>query len=279
MNETVAETEREGTERKRKDRESSGGEESFLERKEGRKEERRLEMEGVDAIIARIDSAQAETLRSLREEIGNAKEETNNLLKGEIERLNSSLHDLRCENDQLRREVDFLARDTKGLREEIERLKGAVTFQSGVQNDYGQYLRRNNVKIYGLKEEEEDGESDAQTCEKVVKLFNEKLNVDVSHADIDIAHRIGNKNDDRTRSVVVRFTRRTVRNEVVKNRKKLKGKKIVIADDLTPSNMRLFYRMRDLVGDDKKVWTTADGKILVKMGSFTKKVTLKMRGK
>ena len=275
MNENVTETEREGTERKRKDRESSGGEESFLERKEGK----RLEMEGVQVILERINSAQAETLRTLRDEIHNAKVETNNLLKGEIERLNASLHDVKSENEQLRREVDFLLGDTKGLREEIEALKGGVRFQSDVQNDYGQYLRRNNVKIYGLKEEEgEDEERDAQTHVKVLKLFNEKLNVHVSDADIDIAHRIGNKTNDRTRSIVVRFTRRTVRNEVTKNRKKLKGEKIVIADDLTPSNMRLFYRMRDLLGDHKKVWTTGEGKILVKIGTFTRKVTLQNEG-
>ena len=88
----------------------------------------------------------------------------------------------------------------------------------------------------------------------MVKLCNEKLEINIHEGDIEVAHRLKENVNGKPRSVIVRFARRCVRNEVVKRRSSLKGTKVVIADDLCPTNMSIFHEMREKLGY-RNVWT------------------------
>ena len=63
-------------------------------------------------------------------------------------------------------------------------------------NELEQYSRRNNIRIWGIPEKVEKGEtyeSMETTVSLVVKTLNEKMGLNLENRDIDIAHRIGKK--------------------------------------------------------------------------------------
>ena len=259
-------------ERKRKERESSGAEESFYEE---RKEERRMEnslatKDDIMMIIEKINSAKADT----ETQIKSAKEETVSSFIEQLSVVQSTLHDLRVENESLRKDVDTLKEVMEKQKDEINDLKGVTKMQRDTLLELQQRSRIDSLKIYGLKEEGGDGGESADLTEKVVRDFcDRKLGVYVKSTDISVAHRLqASDQGNRHRTVIVKFTRRTVKMEILRARRKLKGSSVVIAEDLTSTNMRLFHSMREHVGK-KNVWTW-DGKVLVKIGAVTKRVTV-----
>ncbi|MPD00166.1 hypothetical protein E2C01_095622 [Portunus trituberculatus] len=78
--------------------------------------------------------------------------------------------------------------------------------------------------------EEQEGESWEQTCVKVKKLIEEKL----QWPDIQLerAHRVGLRNNQRCRPVIARFTKFADREAVMRNDTKLRGTRIFINEDL-----------------------------------------------
>ena len=106
----------------------------------------------------------------------------------------------------------------------------------------------------------------AETSEdKVLAIIRDKLELrHVKSEDIEIAHRIGKRNQKGARAVIVRFMSRKVKNEVFRNRKKLMEKKcgVFIVEDLTKKNYQLLAKAKDNPHVDK-VWT-ANGKVFVK---------------
>ena len=263
---------------KRKERpDSSGCEDSFIqERREQITFER--DISSLHEILSVIQDDIKRSNKNTENQIRLSQEQTvlecTENFKAELATVSSSIQDLRIENEQLRATVDRLQKESENQKNEIADLKGAFRFErlNAVEKD--QYTRRNDVKIYGLVEEGgTHGENSDQTSQVVRKLFRDKLNVTVSETDIDIAHRLGNFEKDRERSVIVRFTRRSVRNEVIQNRKKLKDTPVIITDNLSPANMRLFYRLKELVGG-RNVWSI-EGKLFAKVGhGQTKRVDM-----
>lgn len=61
------------------------------------------------------------------------------------------------------------------------------------------------------------------TWEKVMVVFNEKLQVEVKKEDIVAAHRISNFRNAKPRVILVKFLRRQMQEKIVRARSKLKG--------------------------------------------------------
>ena len=221
-------------------------------------------------IIEKINSAKIDT----ETQIKIAKEQTVSSFKEELTAVQSTLHDLRVENESLRNDVNILKEISERQKDEIKDLKGVTKMQRDTLLELQQRSRIDSLKIYGLREEGGVGGESAELTGKVVRdFFYRKLGVDVRSSDISIAHRLqASDRGNRHRTVIVKFTRRTVKTDILKARRKLKGTAVTIVEDLSSTNMRLFYTMRDLVGK-KNAWTW-DGKVLVKIGDVTKRVTV-----
>lgn len=127
------------------------------------------------------------------------------------------------------------------LVEENKRLKSEI---DAVQ----QYSRRNNIRIYGIKET--DGED---TDRIVVNLFKEKLNVDLDIHQIDRSHRVG-ADKTRSRHIIVKFISYRDKRKVLQNRKFLKASGISIEEDLTKERLNLFKTARAKLKKEN-VWT------------------------
>ena len=121
-----------------------------------------------------------------------------------------------------------------------------------------QYTRRDNLRIFGLEEEEDENENILEA--KVIEVAND-MGVNITQSDISIAHRLG-KPGNRSRTVIVRLCHRKKRNEILKKKKELKKKnrEIFINEDLTTLRATLLKIVKEQ-GVVKNA-TPRDGRII-----------------
>ena len=154
----------------------------------------------------------------------------------------------------------------KELKAEIAALEGKVkTLEDTIEkvaakaNDNEQYSRRQNVKVTGFVEEEEEEENCA---EKFVNLCREKIGLDVNDEIVDRAHRVGKKEEGANRAIIVRLKTHKDKLTILRNRRNLRGSGFYINEDLTKINQKLSYTARVTCTNVDTSWTV-DGKIFV----------------
>ena len=129
------------------------------------------------------------------------------------------------ENDekihQLEKTIENLVEKQKSLLSEIENLE--------------QYSRRNCLVLHGV-----DESNDENTNEIIIKTISEELRVQVKEHDLDKSHRLGKpkRTDNKPRPIIVKFACYTARKEIFMNKRKLKGKRLLITESLTFSRMQ-----------------------------------------
>lgn len=120
-----------------------------------------------------------------------------------------------------------------------------------------QFSRRNNIRIFGITEENAEN-----PAEKVITFFKEKLATEINVNQLETCHRIGNGKDVR-RPLFVKFMSHATKTEIIKKRKLLKGSKIIVVEDLTKKRYELFKATVQKCGKTR-TWTS-NGKVMVKM--------------
>lgn len=130
-----------------------------------------------------------------------------------------------------------------------------------------QHTRRNNIRIQGIAEDSKE-----DLGKKLLNLFNEKLNVNVVQKDFDSIYRIGSNSNNAgmSRPIIVKCTNSYIKNEILKNRKKLKGSKTFLCEDLSLARYKLYRAAQEKYG--KKFAWTINGDVKVKAGSVIKKI-------
>lgn len=146
-------------------------------------------------------------------------------------------------------------------------------------DELAQYLRRDCVEISGLKP------NDEVDCSELVKTIGKEMGMDLGDEDISIAHPLPTFNQATDSKLIVKFTRRAVRDEFYASRKEVAGKKassikslkdlevqsldltkkVYISESLTPTRKKLFGSLNKLKKDLKWkfIWTN-NGRIFLK---------------
>ena len=121
-----------------------------------------------------------------------------------------------------------------------------------------QYMRRDNLRIFGMAEEA--GEEEDVLEGKLIELTAD-MGVTLRPEEISVVHRVG-KPRDSARPVIVRFTHRKKKNEIMNKKKELKkkGRNIFINEDLTPLRAALLKMTKEQ--ENVKNAVTRDGTIL-----------------
>lgn len=140
----------------------------------------------------------------------------------------------------------------------LDRINKFVQNNSMVIEDLDQRSRANTLLISGLKENEEED------CLKVVgALMRDQLDLNVPDQErviLDRVYRLGPKRsaaavvEKGPRPLLVKFHTHQDANYVYMAKKKLKGKKIYIAESLTPTRLALLRRAKEAAGANK-AWT------------------------
>ena len=111
-------------------------------------------------------------------------------------------------------------------------------------NNNEQYSRRTSVRVHGVQTVQNEN-----TTELIVNMCTEKLGVALTTNDIEACHRLraprrNGEGPPRPPPIIVMLNRRQKRDEVIKNRRELKGSRVVISEDLTRLNQQTPNRVR-----------------------------------
>ncbi|GFS14842.1 hypothetical protein ElyMa_003172400 [Elysia marginata] len=122
-------------------------------------------------------------------------------------------------------------------------------------------MRRNNLRIFGVSDKNKYERAEETT--KIVKdIIVKKLKLtQFNEASIDKTHRVGRFKTNSDRAIIVRFSTHSAAETVLASRRALKGSGIVITEDLTPTNLQKFKRIRE-IDTALQTWTKG-GEIFV----------------
>ena len=155
---------------------------------------------------------------------------------------------------ELKAEIAVLEGKVKTLEDTSEKVAAKA-------NDNEQFSRRQNVRVTGFVEENEEN-----CAEKFVNLCREKIGLDVNDDIVDRAHRVGKKEEGMNRAIIVRLKTHKDKLVILRNRKNLRGSGFYINEDLTKINQKLSYTARVTCTNVDTSWTV-DGKVFVKRKS------------
>ena len=159
-----------------------------------------------------------------------------------VTELEGRMFDLESENKQLRQEVETLKQNQTNTEERLEQTLYAMTLTNDKINDVEQWTRKSSVRVFGIKDTDKN-ETHTESEEKIVNLIENKLGVNVRNR-IDIAHRVGSFSTISDRAIIVKFKCRKEKIAVIQNRKKLKGSRVSISEDLTVINHQLLIKTK-----------------------------------
>ena len=108
--------------------------------------------------------------------------------------------------------------------------------------------------------------------EMVLDVINNKLYIEMSQISIDRKYRLGKRKDpgQKSRAIILKFTRYKNRHHVFTNKKLLKGSGISVKESLTLKTVEHLKKAREQHGF-ANVWTL-DGKIMFKGNDGNPKV-------
>ena len=162
---------------------------------------------------------------------------------------------------------DDLEKEIKEKDEKINQLekaiKNLVRKQKSLSSDIdnlGQYSQQNCLVLHGVNE------SNNKNTNKILrKTFSEEVGVEIKEDGLDRSHRLGKpkRKDNEPWPIIVRFACYAVRIEIFMNKRKLKGKWLLITESLTSSLMQLLGEAQKKYGV-RNVWTCHDGCVMVK---------------
>jgi hypothetical protein len=200
-----------------------------------------------------------------KEDIKSLKEDMNKVvanLTNRMDKLESDVFDPHTQKDKLGAEVVKLRGENMELKGQLEQRSKESNIIKQAQNDNEQHGRQWNIRVYGIAEATTD--EPVSVCIKMcVSVIKEKVGVEVTEKDIELAHRTGKRGGARPRPIIARFFSRQVRGEVLTNRRKLKQSGISIGEDLTQANYNLL-KAATAHSATLAAWST-HGKILVKL--------------
>jgi outer membrane murein-binding lipoprotein Lpp len=171
-----------------------------------------LILQSQNAVTTLITSYKSETLEAV-----NALTTKVNSLDNTVQALSTQINGMQQSIDSTNSRINALEQENKQLHQKIDQ----------IDNNY----RKNNILVFGL---DEVGESDNNTAAAEFASFaNSKLGIDIGPNIICNAYRIGTTIGHRP--LFVQFSQYKYKMNIMANVRKLKGTKISISDDLTPT--------------------------------------------
>lgn len=177
-------------------------------------------------------------------------------VEGNLKQLTTSLEFLSSKYDQLlehskttNEKITGLTKTTRTIQADIKINRDMTLEAKGESDELAQYLRRDCLEISGVKPNAE------YSSEAIVESIGKVLKVNIEEKDISTAHPLPTFNKDALPKIIVKFTRRNVRNKFYAERKTLAGKNlkdnphvrkflvgdsIYISESLTPRRKKLY---------------------------------------
>ena len=188
-----------------------------------------------------------------------------NEVKKQLKEILDSMKNISDQINEIKNELMAAKRDISKITEENNKLKQIINLNTFKVDSLEQYGRRENLRIYGIPESNENIDDDG---EQIVHDIAKLLNVDLDNWDIQRAHRLGRKRSNKPRPIIVRFLSFKKRNEILNSKSKLKNNQVYpsafITEDLTPLRSKLLYYVKHHCDEKFVMCHTRNGNILMK---------------
>ena len=149
----------------------------------------------LDKISQRLDTL------ATRTDVDQIKVEVKNLTQTfieKLEKLEGRLFDIETKTDKTEAEVKAEKKKTEIPTDTVKQQERRLRQLEREQNDLRQYTRRWNLRV--CKVPEDKAESADDCVSKVCSIFSDKVGVPVNAADIEVAHRVGQRSSTGTAS-------------------------------------------------------------------------------
>ena len=218
--------------------------------------------DSIQSAIETYNNKMTELMSEKIDAINKKVDEMEKKINKRTETLNRAIDIVENEKFILEQQQDVTKSKMDEIKEELDTCKNDLSNMSRLYHDTmtlanhnEQYSRRNNIRIFGIPQITPD-----EDCTKVVIDFvQHNLELDITSSDIIGAHRVGKKHKYKPQAIIVKFLRKSTKHRVISNRYKLKGKGLVIVEDLTMRNLQLLNRAQN--HDRIKSAWTSNGKI------------------
>lgn len=150
--------------------------------------------------------------------------------------------------NELKSDYNLLRDENTVLKQRVNELQNSITVIDNDCEGLKQYLRRDLLEVHGIPQNLEEKTDD------LVQHVAELAEINLDASDISISHRLPAKRG-KTAAIIVKFTRRKVRDNIYNNRYKLRGKttsdlgftqsnRIYINESFTAKGKQLFYEVK-----------------------------------
>lgn len=153
-------------------------------------------------------------------------------------------------------------------------LHGKVECLETHLDEVEQYERRDTLIISGPSLPQDTPEEDA--VKVILNTMKENVRINVKENDVSVAHRLGNKQQNRNSPMIVKFVNRSMKYDLVGACIRLKPD-LYLNESLTPKRLALFKTMLMIRKEHREKFQqchTKDGKIIVKLKNSTVRHTI-----
>lgn len=140
--------------------------------------------------------------KHLEDELGNS-----------VENCHAGILELRTMFDEQSKIIKAYEEKFEAMSQENTHLKKRVKALESELDNTEQYSRVNCLELNGIPETKTENVYD------VIKSVGNALGMDITEEQIDACHRMGSKQEGKKRGIIVKFTRRTVKEEMLSKRK------------------------------------------------------------
>lgn len=177
-------------------------------------------------IVSTVEAISAEQEKRLEATIERKVEEK---FKEKTAELNQRLDMITYENVELKEQVDKLT-------ETVTECEKMTKFAIQKSNTNEQYSRKNNVKVMGVVEKE--NETELTLTREVIEILESKAQVTIEESKIMALHRIPGK-IGMNKPVLIKLINNSEKTKIMKKRKEMKRAGFRLVDDVTKSNTTL----------------------------------------
>lgn len=177
-----------------------------------------------------------------------------------IQAVEGRLFEVEAQREKAEEELRQMRKKNETLQNVVKHQESRIKVLEKEQNDLEQYSRRNHLRVFKVPEQPEESATDC--IKKVCAIFSDSVGVPTKPCNIEVAHRVGRRSSSKPRPILVRFMDRKIRDQILTNRRKLKGKGVSIGEDLTVANFQLLKKA--MAHSATMTAWSVNGKVVVK---------------
>jgi hypothetical protein len=236
---------------------------------------RQFTLEDAADLILKINTALSSTVTSCLDRIVDS---IDRKLSNRLDTQETTHFDMNKRFDKLEKMYSDLKLENDHLHTQIQSLQTKLNSVTQAVDDQDQYSRGTNLLIHGLEPILSPDGSESSLESSTIQSINSFLGLSLTTQDISAIHRTSKPrshtvprsnpsapSSNRPSPVIIQFVNKKVRNDVLSKRKLLKGKPLVITEQLTKSRADLLKKATDLVHSNNlnSAWSQ-NGTVLVK---------------